>query len=420
MARFPKGDPALIQTIIATLHDPPLASGVDFARFPEATWLRSEPWLDTSGLALYLLQRIFQLGLEAAIPRGVLKRLEEKQRRNTQRTGQMLREWKELNDAFHLAGLRYVNLKGFTLSPESCQSSALRVQSDFDFLIDPRHMDAATSLLLARGYEPSGANARSAEFKPKRRGYNSLESQYSITCRASVELHTTVEGSPHAARGGQCDPRIERPGVWQHRGDVFAALLPEDNFIYQALHLLGHLRHEHTKPSWLLEFRNHARARAHDAAFWVKVQDRAAEHPAAPLALGLSVLLASRLLGDVFPASFSSWARGQLDPRVLLWASCYGERSVLADVPGTKLHLFLEEAISGGQAPAKNPHVMLRLLPARLRPYRSVRTMWYRFLFHCQQDLFYLRERAHWRRLVKLLRESEGGVIRVTRADDTR
>src|SRR5580698_10567852 len=109
----------------------------ELARFSQKQWERNYDWLDTSGMALYLLDRLKQLSLEGEIPAASLLRFEEKQRDNCARTEQLLHEFKEINRSFQQAGFRYINLKGFILIPSYCSNSHLRFQVDLDFLVDP-------------------------------------------------------------------------------------------------------------------------------------------------------------------------------------------------------------------------------------------------------------------------------------------
>ena len=70
----------------------------------------------------------------------------------------MLVEFASLNQSFQRAGLAYVNLKGFSLSPESCPRPELRCQQDFDFLLDGTQLDLCRRILSKTGYELNGRN----------------------------------------------------------------------------------------------------------------------------------------------------------------------------------------------------------------------------------------------------------------------
>ena len=103
-------------------------------------------------MALYFLDRVESLHIENALPAATLERLRGNLADNRQRSSTMLVEFASLNQSFQRAGLVYANLKGFSLSPESCPRPELRCQLDFDFLIDGTQLDLA----------PKGSSARPA------------------------------------------------------------------------------------------------------------------------------------------------------------------------------------------------------------------------------------------------------------------
>jgi hypothetical protein len=213
------------------------------------------------------------------------------------------------------------------------------------------------------------------------------------------------------------DPRLNRLHAWEWDGERFPALSAADQFIGQALHIFGHLRNEHTRASWLLEYRHHAIARHREADFWKEVRALAAAHPLIPVALGLATWLATDLFGPFSSPEFDTWTVDVLPARVRLWTERYGRRVVLADVPGTKLYRLLEDALQDGSRGASQPRRTRKLIPLR-RPDRmlraapqetfrqSLRREWiellfvaYRLRFHLKQGFVYALEARRWRRL---------------------
>ncbi len=160
---------------------------------PSRDWKRTEFWLDTSGLALYFMQHIHTHDLSDAIDKSVLTRLRAKQEDNRLRSEDMMREFAALNRAFLDAGVRFANLKGFTLSPHSCPDPALRHQSDHDFLVDHADVAKARALLEERGFMLSGSNRHTLEFKMTSDQPGSLDRQYEARQPRSAELHIATE-----------------------------------------------------------------------------------------------------------------------------------------------------------------------------------------------------------------------------------
>jgi hypothetical protein len=173
----------------------------------------------------------------------------------------------------------------------------------------------------------------------------------------------------------------------------------------------------------VLEFRRHVIARKDDRAFWANMRRIAAKRRFGDLALGTSVLIASQLFGRFAPVEFEHWAVASVSPTVRLWADRYGVDAVLADFPGTKLFLLLEEELERMQAkPASATRT--RLFPRHLgrmaftrrnqetrterldRILAQLRFMLFRARFHVVAAGKYLIERPAWKRA--LLRLQDG------------
>ena len=136
------------------------------------------------------------------------------------------------------------------------------------------------------------------------------------------------------------------------------------------------------------------------------------------MALGISILIASDLFGRFAPREFEQWAVGSVCPTVHLWVDRYGVEAVLADFPGTKLFLLLEQQLERieGRSPTA---VRNRLLPLRrARPIftprrnetpterfdRNImrsRFIMFRARFHITQAIRYLIELPKWNRLLR-------------------
>jgi hypothetical protein len=402
----------LVEAIVDTFRDSPERSNQRLSAFRPKDWADTEFWLDASGLALYFFDRVRSIGIEEAIDPTILEKLEQKLANNRARRDDMFEEFAGLNRMFREAGVHYANLKGFTLSPDSCHNPDLRFQIDFDFLIDPKQRDICLSLLESRGYQRTVATRLTWEFKAGNPPSVSMKNHYMASPHRSLELHFTADETD--AVDVLRDPRLDRLGSWCG----FPALSSPDQMIAQALHILAHLRSPATRLSWLLEFRNHVIVHKNDKAFWQELRALADPQPHAATALGLSVLLATDFFGSFSPPELNAWTLDQLAPRVKLWAEHYGRRVVCADSPGTKLYLLLDSELSPGKHPARKT-LRQRLIPLQraprvMRPQKhdSLRTRIYqemiqlryilfRIRFHVTQGLRYAIESGRWKRLLQ-------------------
>ena len=418
-----RSNPALVEAIVASFSASREEAWRLLSPFTAQDWASTEYWLDTSGLALYFLDVIQTRRLIGAIDGRLLQKLQRKLVDNKLRLAALLRELAEINRSFQDAGIGYANLKGFTLFPHSCPDMALRHVSDFDFLVDPADVDVARELLEEHEYQLTGSTTRSLEFKTAGRIRMSLEGQYEADTRRSAELHIGVESLETAKAPAGRDARLNRLVVWECLAGGFPALEPADQLIGQALHLLGHLRHEHTRASWLLEYRHHVKTRERDAAFWHAVQTRAEQQQEIVIALGLSTLLATELFGPFAPPELHAWTVDALPPTVRLWAQLHGRRAVLADVPGTKLYLLLEDALREARLATPPASALRQLMPLR-RPDRilpvasrvslrervrrelvELQFLFFRLRFHLREGCRYFVEAHRWKRLCACHRE---------------
>ncbi|HKO19316.1 MAG TPA: nucleotidyltransferase family protein [Acidobacteriaceae bacterium] len=412
-------DRLLAHSIVQAFRGDAERSFIQLSTASSHAWEKTEYWLNTSGLAFYFLDQITSLGISDAVHSEVFHRLRANLRKNKVRAAAMFREFAALNGAFRSAGVMYFNHKGFTLCPHACPSPELRHQLDFDFIVAREHLEAARECLDTRGYRLTAATHKTWEFKAGNYARRKWD-LYSMGTYRSVELH--FGGGPER----QNDERLQRISNWTWGGQEYPALAPADQLIGQALHLFGHLRSESTRPAWVLEFRRHVIARRDDCAFWANVRQLATDRRYAAMALGTSILLASQLFGRCAPPDVERWAIASVTPTVRLWVERYGVDAVLADFPGTKLFLFLEEEIERLEAgPAKA--VRTRLLPmhagrmiftaraseTRLermdRIWAQIRFMLFRARFHLVEAGHYLAERHAWKRA--LLRQRVGSAV---------
>ena len=117
----------------------------------------------------------------------------------------------------------------------------------------------------------------------------------------------------------------------------------------------------------MLEYQHHVSVRYQDHSFWDEVRRHSAAHRQASIAIGLTTLLSRRIFGGEAPPELEEWTSACLPASVRLWADQYGRESILADFPGTKLYLLLQEELPGDHGSAKQTK-RTSLLPLHRAP----------------------------------------------------
>ena len=293
----------LAEAVIAIFRDDDEAARRgQLAAFKVHGWRRSLHWLDASGLALYFLNRLKSLGVADAVPQEVITELGSRLADNQQRTADLFDEFLRVNQAFQNAGLRYVNLKGFTLVPDYCPDPSLRCQFDLDFLAPSTDASRCRDILETFGYVVAGCNENLLEFKAGSALVPSIHDLYKKKPQRSVEVHFVSPGLTAAELEGGLLARSQSR-VWS--GAKFPALSDTDMFLAQAHHLFRHVKSEWTRLSWLFEFKTCVAARKDDTQFWSDVRTRATTVANGTLAVGLSVWLATEVFGEFAPCELT-------------------------------------------------------------------------------------------------------------------
>ncbi len=149
---------------------------------------------------------------------------------------------------------------------------------------------------------------------------------------------------------------------------------------------------------------------------------QAGTHRRTSIAIGLTTLLSSRIFGWEAPSQLEEWTSHRLPAGVRLWADQYGRQSILADFPGTKLYLLLEEELRGNDQAWKQTR-RTTLLPLHRAPrilstnaqdnvwkkirgeFHQARFVLFRLRFHVVEGLHYLIAASRWKRRRAALRE---------------
>jgi Uncharacterised nucleotidyltransferase len=401
----------LPEAVIATFREEERGAHRErLGRFTVRDWRRHIHWLDTSGLALYFLNRITTLGLEKSVPVTVLGELQQRYTDNQLRTRDLFDEFALINKKFQMAGLRYVNLKGFSLVPEYCPDPSLRYQLDLDFLMSPSDAPRCCEILRGFGYVAYRPDDSVLEFRAGMEQVPSIRDLYKPKPRRSVEVHFSISLREPASA------LLARSRMHSMNGLGFPALSEADLLLAHTLHLFKHLKGEWVRVSWLLEFQTFVAAHRDHSTFWREVHALATRVPEGVLGLGVVTWFATRAFGGFAPPELTEWTVNALPQPVRLWLERYARTVLLTDFPGTKLYLLLRSELSSGL----NSRRMVtrgKLLPLHRPPQVAyvaggsigskvrvlvdqLRFVLFRLRFHIVESSRYLFEAQRWKRVV--------------------
>jgi Uncharacterised nucleotidyltransferase len=378
--------------------------------FPARDWRRHMHWLDTSGLALYLLHRVCFLRLEECVPIEVLGQLRQRLTDNQLRSKDLFDEFAIINRRFQEAGLRYINLKGFSLVPEYCPDPSFRYQLDLDFLTSLSDAPQCCAILESLGYVANRSDDDVWEFNTGIEHVPSIRDLYKPKLRRSVEVHFAI------SLREKVSDLLARSRIRSLNGLEFPVLSEADLLLAQALHLFKHFASEWTRISWLLEFRTFVAARRNNPSLWREVRELATRVPQGVLGLGVVTWLGTKAFGEFAPPDLTEWTEDVLPRPIRLWLEHYGRTALLTDFPGTKLYLLLKSELSTDPNPQREM-TRKKLFPLHLAPrvayvargsmgsrvralIDQLRFVGFRLRFHAAQSSRYLVEAQRWKRVV--------------------
>jgi hypothetical protein len=403
----------LKEAVLATFRSTSAEAEARFAFFDSSDWQRILYWLDISGLALYLLDRLTELGLERCLPEPILDGFKQNLTENRERTAAIFQEAAAISRQMRRQRVTFALLKGITLTPDSVPDSSLRWQVDLDFLVAASDATAARHVLVTFGYRLHAVCGDAMEFTAGESGTSNIRKIYQVHSQRLLELHIL---STTPGKDGSRNDRLARTRLRKFGGAVIPVLSPADALVQQSLHLFKHLCGEHTRTSWVHEFWRHVQVRREDTGFWCEVERIASAEPQAEIALAAVVLLSKLTFGGAPPDSLERWTADRLPHKVRLWIETFGIHVLLSDAPGNKLYLILRKELRDGSAnrptirrlviPAHLPPPIARDRPgkrltARLVRYRT--EVWYLFLrlqFHVIEGFRYAIELSRWPRRV--------------------
>jgi hypothetical protein len=350
----------LREAVLFTFLDPLPTEFFRLLYLSRREWQDLMSWLDTSGLALYFIDRLEELGMLDKLPAPVVALLRRNRADNTERINEMIAESTAIQSSFQNAGLSYALLKGFSLWPISVPKLELRSQIDLDFLVTEESAIEARRILESFGYRLQITDGRHLDFKANEEQTGSPKDMYKAGMVRTAELHIEAVGRGRTSQ-------LLRTQRQTLNGCSMHVLSPSDLFLGQGLHLYKHVCSQFARAAHLIEFRRHVIARHNDLAFWKELEDIASCEPQSSIRLGLVTLLITRVMGQFAPEALTRWTVDQLPAPARLWVNRYGHRTVLATFPGSKLYLLLEKELETAGVPARYS-LLHALVPRRLPP----------------------------------------------------
>jgi hypothetical protein len=399
------------ETVVAALRGPvSYETRRDLTTFRLEEWESSYHWLDANGLALYFRNIVRAAQLESCIPGKVLARFDRNYADNQSRLSCHLVEFQTVNQCLQRAGVRYVNLKGFTLAPDYCPDLSCRYLCDLDLMVRRAEKYSARVALETLGYRMTVEEDDTLEFRPREDRLPGISQLYKPRKQQAVEVHVA---SP-IRKLDLPEDCLDRT-VWDDRTGYRVPRLGEpDMFFSLVLHLYRHLLSEWVRLSWFYELGWCLQRRWADYGFWRTVLDRAEDHEQLARALALVLAFCKHAFSRSLPEPLAGLCSSNLSSSAQLWIDHYGPEMLFSDFPGNKLYLLLLREISTRRkdwqgfsrkrllpfhAPARVLHgkswtERIRHIPGNTRYGAS------RVRFHIFEGLRYFKEQWRWKRQI--------------------
>ena len=395
--------------------------------FKARDWQHTFRWLDTSGLTLYLLRCLHDLGATELLPPAILTRFEGNATQNRRRLDYITNEFSSINQRFQRAGVNFAVIKGFSLVPEFCPDAVLRAASDLDYLVDKASLQVARRVLEEAGYCLQRFSDIEFKFgRPSSRIPTISDDPYSRETEPLVELHLAFwPKKANRVLVNEPEFRLDQTVSHNWQGLRFPVLKREDALVLQILHVFQHTLEGWVKLCWLLEIGYFLRAQLSDTQFWDRVDVRMREVPYLAEFAAIVIGLANRLFAAPMPPMAAKWMQS-LRPPARVWLANYGWSWIIGDHPHDSLCVFSAAKLSFflHREFISDPKVRKELTQQRLFPWKrpeqiavptdktaasfltAGRLQWQfvlqRLIFHVGSSSRYLLEMRRWRELNKL------------------
>ena len=327
---------SLARKVLEFFRDDACPHPTYFENFSARDWRTTKDWIDSSGVALYFLERLKNLRLENSVPKAILEELEQNHRDRKLEVKQRCEVFADLIKLFQQHQIGFIVEKGFALVPDYCPDISLRFQVDFDFLIAGCDVERCHELFLDKGYRylpnpPAIEGER--RFSKGDTTIPSLRDFYKPRPRHAVELH--FDDSEATAT------MLARTVTHRAIDLAFPAMGRVDCFAEYVLHFKKHLHCGWVRADALLEYRCFLRLMAANKSFWAEVQHKCAASHELREAVAIFALLAREVLGVPVIPELTHMVLS-MPFGVRRWVHRYAWSVLLTEYPGTKLYVILE------------------------------------------------------------------------------
>ncbi len=358
--------PAKLAILSVLRREPDFSALASFSSFNANERHSLLHWLDQSGLALPFVHRLRQCGAASLVPDDLLDALQQRLAKNVTRFCDMLVEFRRLNESLRQHGVFAATLKGFSLAPDFCENLALRHQTDFDFLVDPKSVPAAAEAFQSCGYATAALSdsAESCFTTPLRHIPSEADDIYSPQRHCQADLHTSIwEDTPWLKVNVPHDC-LQYAETADLHSVHFYSLSFEDKFLMQVLHLFRHSFRSWIRLSWLLEIATCLQLHDHDESLWQRVIQRAGEDRLTKRIFAFVLGLANRLFDCRVPSHLLSWSSQGFSPTMRTWLDHFSLDWAIADWPGSLNNLFFAAEFIPDRR-SRLLYLRSRLLPRR-------------------------------------------------------
>ena len=393
------------------------------ANFPRRDWEASLNWLNLSGIALTLWDRLQKLGAEDAVPRQVGAALAANLADHRKRVEVMIQEFDSLNREFERAGVEYVVFGRALLSfPTIAGTSTCGRSYDYDYLVPVPMRHRARKGLQSIGYvlQPEPDQQLHLTFVPCHSSYalrlcrsasilRAFPARWDCIWVLGRKTYSYLLSIARSPLGPQGRRSLARPELLYSLGEY-------DAFVFQALHTTrAHAYQTGAVSAGCTEIAFFVANRSTDSPFWEGLYAHLDGNEPLLEVVALVVSLATRLFHVPLPASIGRRIHSAMPGPVALWVDRYGVNTALGNFSEDKYSLFLYREFVRDKTVWRKirttrllplhlpPSVPQAVMPAGFAPFpQSWRRAWYvveRLIDHLASGAGYAWESVRWGRL---------------------